>query len=177
MICGNWCSGGQDKVSPVVLLLGQEWCWVGRVWRTAGFTTLLLTGDWDWVYIFLVSSVFLITAKSSEGDKAIETQQYVYTDMLKYKMLKVKNSLFFVIFVEQEKKKGWLKSMCQVVNKTAHFLTQTATEISNKSEDAVFLVKLEQQSAPIRHLKCVNRMETKSVQYHSFCGKQYCLWV
>lgn len=67
--------------------------------------------------------------------------------------------------------------MSQLVNKTAHFLTQTAKEISNKSQDAVFLVKLEQQSAPIRHLKCVNRMETKSIQHHSFCGKQYNLWV
>lgn len=48
--------------SPVALRLGQEWCWMGRAWRTAGFITLLLDGDWVWVSIFLVYSVFLTTA-------------------------------------------------------------------------------------------------------------------
>lgn len=60
----------QGNVSPVVLLLGQEWCWVGRVCRTAGFTTLLLDGDWLWVSIFLVRSAFLITA--TRGNRAID---------------------------------------------------------------------------------------------------------
>lgn len=44
-------------VSPVSLLLGQEWCWVGRV-----FITFLLDGD-------LVSSAFLITA--ARGNKTL----------------------------------------------------------------------------------------------------------
>ncbi len=71
----------QGNVSPVVLLLGQEWCWVGRVWRTVGFITLLLDGDWDWVSIFLVSSVFLITATWSEETGPL-TKAETSTDML-----------------------------------------------------------------------------------------------
>lgn len=35
----------RDDGSPVVRLLGQEWCWLGRAWRTAGFMALLLDGD------------------------------------------------------------------------------------------------------------------------------------
>lgn len=76
----NGCSnqmeadGGSGKCSstPVFLLRGQEWCWVERI-------AVLLDGDWYWISIFWVSSVFLITATLSEEmgaiDKSRETQQ------------------------------------------------------------------------------------------------------
>lgn len=45
---------------------------MGRVWRTAGFIPLLLDGDEVWVSIFLVNSVFLITAVFFKGRESVK---------------------------------------------------------------------------------------------------------
>lgn len=69
------CVTDQGNVSPVVILLGQEWCWIGRVWRTAAFPAVLLEGDWVRVSIFLARSAFFITAALSEKTGPVTTAE------------------------------------------------------------------------------------------------------